>query len=198
MLSSSEHCAFLRIVGRAIEWILAAAIAVAFGSGCGAQWSATVDHSSSGAALSVKKGSTNKENLTMANRGIPVLYVGEIGNVTASGGTGTTTINFNDQGVIRGVTFAAMDSSGVALSSAAFTINIYRQNQKGLTTLPIIASAITTTPGETSGGSTPYTLAPMLGDFYVRNLDTLVVDIVNKGSTVADIVHVCFWLHAEN
>ena len=58
----------------------------------------------------------------------PVLYVAAFESVAASGGSSTTQVNFNDSGVIRGLTYEAIDNTGVVMSDAA-TLNVYRQNR---------------------------------------------------------------------
>lgn len=124
----------------------------------------------------------------------PVLYVAVFETVAISGGSATTQVNFNDSGVIRGLTYESMDSDGVPIGDTA-TLNIYRQNQKGLTTEPLL---VNTFCANLANGASPYTLASLMGDFRVNELDQLVFTLVNKStSTEIAVAHVTIWLEAD-
>jgi hypothetical protein len=123
--------------------------------------------------------------------GFPVYYVTEFTSL-AGGGTATTTQVFNDPGVIRGVTFKASDSSGAVISADSFSVNIARQNQRGLTTGAVTVSAIAGT------GERPYSLSPVLGDYRVSRNTVLTITLKNlTSSTTATLAHVVFVLHAD-
>ena len=127
----------------------------------------------------------------------PVLYVADFGVITASGGTATQQVNFSHTGILRGITFAAQDSTGVTTNNppGTFLINIYRQNQAGLVTEEVIASTICADATTVN----PYTLPRWaVGDFHINNLDQLIVTLTNQGGTATAKVSVVLWLEAES
>tara|TARA_R110000824_G_scaffold331840_1_gene518440 strand:+ start:131 stop:496 length:366 start_codon:yes stop_codon:yes gene_type:complete len=105
--------------------------------------------------------------------------VAKLTDVAKSGGTASTVVNFNDSGVLRGITFCAYAAAGVEMDMSAFAINIYRQNQEGLVTQSILVPCVATQPRT----GMAFTLPPLMGDFRVQRLTQLVVTVENNDTS---------------
>jgi len=123
----------------------------------------------------------------------PVIYVAEFENVASGGGTASVQVNFNDSGCIRGLTYQAIDLNGAEITDGA-TLNVFRQNQKGLTTQALLVGTFTGDPQSASA----YTLPPAIGNFRVNELDQLVFQLTNKSAgTNITLAHVAIFLEAD-
>ncbi|MBE91226.1 MAG: hypothetical protein CMM76_17500 [Rhodospirillaceae bacterium] len=162
---------------------------------CQSAWKVKATNSADYKKITLTKGSKKKP---MRSKGYPVYYTAELQSIASSGGSASTVVNFNDSGVIRSIGFQAIKSDGSSMDACNFTLNIRRQNQKGLVTQATLASIMTEATNGSSGGGPAATLPPMFGEFRVRDLDQLVIEVVNKNTTdTASLVHVTFKLHAD-
>jgi hypothetical protein len=122
----------------------------------------------------------------------PVYYTLEItGLAVGAGNAQTQTLVFNDPGSIVGVTFCSIDAAGAAQERAAFTLNIQRQNQFGLTTRDTSAAAFTGT------GERPFSLPAIMGDYRVARNDQLQITVTNFAAAASSRLWVTFLLRAD-